>query len=115
MRHDPPNPPESSDPLDTLLRESDAYIPDNGFTARVLTSLPARGKHSWRRFAVLSIALFVGALLLVWQLPSAPSIVSALPKQWSDFHWQLLVACVPLIAALVSLGWAVFAVTQEEE
>jgi uncharacterized membrane protein YcjF (UPF0283 family) len=113
MNNNLPEAPETNDPLDALLREADGYVPDNGFTARVLTSLPARRSHSWRRFVVLSAALLIGAVLVTWQLPAA--IASMMPKQWSAFHWPMLAAFVPLLAALASLGWVAFAVTNEEE
>ena len=115
MKDNLPNAPEGNDPLDALLRESDGYIPDNGFTSRVLTSLPARRQHSWRRFVVLSTAMLIGAVLVLWQLPAAFAIYSTMPKQWSAFQWQTLIALVPLLAALASLGWVVFAVANEEE
>jgi hypothetical protein len=115
MKTDLPNVPEANDPLDALLREADGYVADNGFTTCVLTSLPARRKHSWRRFVVLSAAMFIGAVLVLWQLPAAIAIVSTMPRQWSAIRWQNCVACVPLLAALASLGWVVFAVTNEEE
>ena len=115
MKGDLPNVPEGSDPLDALLREADGYIPDNGFTARVITALPARRQHSWRRFVVLSAAMLIGAVLVLWQLPAAYAICSTMPKQWAAFQWQTLIALVPLLAALVSFGWVVFAVANEEE
>ncbi len=115
MKNEMHNQPENNDPLDALLREPDAYIPDNGFTTRVLTSLPSRQKHSWRRFGVLSTAMLIGAVLVMWQLPAAIAVFSTMPKHWSAFQWQTLIAFVPLLAALVSLGWVAFAVTNEEE
>ena len=35
MKNELPKQPENNDPLDALLLEPDAYIPDNGFTKRV--------------------------------------------------------------------------------
>jgi uncharacterized membrane protein YcjF (UPF0283 family) len=115
MKNEMTNLPDNNDPLDALLREADSYVPDNGFTARVLTSLPARRKHSWRRFAVLSTAMLIGAVLVLWQLPAAFAIFSTMPKHWSAFQWPTLVAFVPLLAALASLGWMAFAVANEED
>jgi uncharacterized membrane protein YcjF (UPF0283 family) len=115
MKDNLPNAPESSDPLDALLREADGYIPDNGFTARAMTALPARRKHSWRRFVVLSTAMLIGAVLILWQLPATFAIFSTMPKHWSAFPWQTLVAFVPLLAALASFSWMAFAVANEEE
>jgi hypothetical protein len=115
MKNEIINSPENNDPLDELLREADGYLPDNGFTARVLTSLPARQKHSGRRLVVLSAAMLIGGFLAAWQLPSALAIVGPMPTHWSAIQWPKLIALVPLLAALASLGWAVFAVTNEEE
>jgi uncharacterized membrane protein YcjF (UPF0283 family) len=115
MKDNLPNVSEGIDPLDALLREADGYLPDNGFTARVITALPARQKQSWRRFMVLSTAMLIGAVLVLWQLPAAFSIYSTMPKHWSAFQWPALFALVPLLAALVSFGWVVFAVANEEE
>jgi len=112
MKNELTKQPENNDPLDALLLEPDAYIPDNGFTKRVLTSLPAQRKHSWRRFVVLSTAVLIGSVFVAWQLPAA---FNTLPKQWSAFQWQTLITFVPLLTALASLSWVVFAVTNEEE
>jgi hypothetical protein len=109
------NSPENNDPLDELLREADGYLPDNGFTARVLTALPARRKHSWRRFAVLAAAVLVSGILAAWQLPAALALLAPLPQHWSAVQWQNLITLVPFLAALASLGWVVFAVVSEEE
>jgi hypothetical protein len=49
---------------------------------------------------------------VAWQLPA---VFNTLPKQWSAFQWQTLITFVPLLAALASLSWVVFAVTNEEE
>jgi hypothetical protein len=115
MKDNLPSAPEANDPLDALLREADGYVPDNGFTTRVLTSLPARRKHSWRRFAVLSTAMLIGAVLVLWQLPTAFAILGTMPKHWSAFQWQTLVTFVPLLAALASFGWMAFAIANEED
>lgn len=114
MKNETTHLPESGDPLDTLLREADAYLPDNGFTARVLAALPARRKHSWRRFAVLSTATLIGAILASWQLPATFVIFSTLPQQWSGFQWQALVTLLPMLAALASLGWVILTLANEE-
>lgn len=109
------NGPEMHDPLDALLREADPYIPDDGFTARVLTSLPRRRRHGWLRLGVLSLATFAGAVLVVWNLPAAGAALTALPRNWSHSHWQALLALLPGLAALASLGWGLFALVNEEE
>jgi uncharacterized membrane protein YcjF (UPF0283 family) len=115
MKNDIPNASEMNDPLDELLRGADEYLPDNGFTARVLTALPERRKHSWRRFVVLTAAMIIGAVLVAWQMPASIALVSMMPRQWSAIQWPMLLALVPTLVALASLGWMVFLVTNEEE
>jgi len=109
------NLPDNQDPLDALLREADGYIPDNGFTARVITALPARRQHAWRRFTVLSTAMLACAVLTAWQLPAAITLLESMLKNWSAFQWPMLAALVPLLAALASLGWVAFTVANEEK
>ncbi|MEP6602841.1 MAG: hypothetical protein ABJB69_02720 [Spartobacteria bacterium] len=55
------------DPLDRQLREAVPYIDDDGFTARVVASLPAPGRRkvSLRSVILVSIALLGSALAYV--------------------------------------------------
>jgi len=115
MKNELPNVPEANDPLDALLREADVYIPDNGFTARVVAALPRRRRHSWLRLGVLSVATLAGAGLAAWQLPSGSALLTAIPRSVTAFHWQTATALLPIFAALGALGWGVFAMVNEEE
>jgi len=115
MKNDLPNVPEANGPLDALLRESDVYIPDDGFTARVVAALPRRRKRSWLRLAVLSGATLVGAGLAAWQLPSGSALLAAIPRSVTAFQWQTAAILLPIVAALGALGWGVFAMVNEEE
>lgn len=115
MKNEMSHLPKTPDALDELLLGADDYLPDNGFTARVLTALPAKRTHSWRRFGVLTGAMVIGTVLVAGQLPAAITLLNTLPKHWSALQWQPLVALVPLLAALASLGWVAFVVTTEEE
>jgi hypothetical protein len=63
------NPPETNDPLDALLRDQNAYIEDNGFTARVIASLPRRHSPFLMRQTLLLGATAIGAALTVLWLP----------------------------------------------
>ena len=114
MKTEPTNLPENADPLDALLRDADEYIPDNGFTARVVQNLPARRSRRWSRFAVLSAALLIGVGLVAWQSPAMFAIFSGLFKP-SVLNWQTVFGLVPLLAALASLVWVVFALANEED
>jgi hypothetical protein len=68
--------PQSGDWLDGLLARDAAdaaaeYIPDQGFTARVIDALPSAGAlPAWRRPAVTALWLAAAALLAV-TLPGA--------------------------------------------
>ena len=115
MKNEMNQTPETNDPLDTLLREADDYIPDNGFTARVIAVLPRRQRHSWLRLAVLSVATLAGAGLTAWQLPSASALLIAIPRNVTAFQWQTAAVLLPIFAALGALGWGVFAIVNEEQ
>jgi hypothetical protein len=106
--------PKLNDPLDELLR-ADEYISDNGFTARVVAALPAGRRHSWWRFGMLCVAALACAILVSWQLPAAIATLTAMPKNWSAFQWQMLLTFVPLLTALAALAWMVFALVNDEE
>ena len=115
MKNEPLNLPENADPLDALLRDADEYLPDNGFTARVVRQLPARRSRRWRRLAVLSAALLIGVALAAWQSPVMFVFFSAPLNLPSLLHWQTLLGFLPLLAALASLVWGLFAVANDED
>ncbi|MBI3880568.1 MAG: hypothetical protein HY301_10970 [Verrucomicrobia bacterium] len=107
--------PERNDPLDTLLREADGYIPDNGFTARVVAALPQRRRHSWIRLMVLSCGTLASAALAAWLLPSGSALLAAIPRNLTALQWQTAAMLLPILAALGALCWGVFAMMNEEE
>jgi len=116
MKNELSQPSERYDPLDEQLCGAEEYVPDNGFTARVLTALPAKQNHAWRRFVVLTVAVLAGAALAVWQLPALLGIFhGALPRHWSAIQWPMVTAAAALLTALGSLVWAMFALVNEEE
>ena len=115
MKNELPTAPETNDPLDALLREADVYIPDDGFTARVIAVLPRRRRRPWLRLAVLSVATLAGAGLAAWQLPSGSALLAAIPRSVTAFQWQTATMLLPILAALGALGWGVFAMVNEEE
>src|SRR5260370_24466504 len=94
------NPPETNDPLDTLLRENDAYVEDHGFTARVLTALPPRRRRSWLRPAILLGATMIGFLLLAWWLPGLRDVFAASPSEGLSPNAQLFLVLCALFAAV---------------
>ena len=115
MKIDKPQLPDGSDPLDALLREAEVYVPDNGFTARVLKNLPARRKGHWSRFAVLSAAVLIGMSLAAWQSPALIGIFGGVREPSLLLHWQTVLGFVPLLAALGSLVWVVVKLATEED
>ena len=115
MKSNDPQLPDGNDPLDALLREADEYMPDKGFTARVLHNLPARRSRSWSRLAVLSAALLICVGLVAWQAPLLFAAFCGVMKHPSLLNWQTILAIVPLVVALTSLGWILVAVATSED
>ncbi len=113
--NEPMHNPESNDPLDALLRETNDYVADNGFTQRVLVSLPRRQRHGWLRVGVLAGAMLAGVALADWDWPSWHTLMSALPRSWSSVHWQTLLMFLPGLAAFASLGWGMWALVNDED
>jgi hypothetical protein len=107
--------PDGNDPLDALLREADNYIPDNGFTARVVKNLPARRKHRWLRFAVLSAAVLMGVGLAAWQSPAIFAIFGGAMEPSALLQRQTLLGFAGLLVALGSLVWVGFKLASEED
>ena len=106
------NPPEQNDPLDALLREHNQYVPDDGFTNRVLASLPRRRAWRWPQIILLGAAIVgwvAAALWLPWNLP--PLDLSALISLDSQVLWPWAV----LLLVTGSLIWAAIAALQWED
>src|SRR4051812_26781096 len=108
------NPPETTDPLDALLREQDTYIEDAGFTARVTATLPRRRRRFWLRPALLLGAAAIGSGLAAWWLPwdylailNSSALLSTSP--------QALLAYIPLLAVAASVSWGVIAAIRWED
>jgi hypothetical protein len=100
--------------LDALLREADEYLPDEGFTARVLAALPPRRRRGWRRTLILAGASLVAGALAAWQLPS-PSLVSEmLAWGWRAAAPHLFGLLLPVLLALAALGWSLYTLVTEE-
>jgi hypothetical protein len=105
------NLPDTNDPLDALLREQDSYIDDNGFTARVLASLPLRRRRAWIRPAILLGTTAIGYLLALWWAPW--DLVKPLVS--FSFNAQALLAGGLLLVIGASLIWGVIAALGWEE
>jgi hypothetical protein len=107
------NPPEERDPIDTQLREQDAYINDDGFTVRVVAALPPR-RRPWLRPVLLLGSAAVGTVLAIQWLPWSnlpPLDLSAL----LSLNSQVLSPWVVVLTVVASLAWAVMAAVQWED
>jgi hypothetical protein len=108
----PSRPPD--DPLDALLREADEYIPDEGFTRRVMAALPPRRRREWRRAGILAGATLLGGALAAWQLPAPAAVSELAAMDWRAAAPQLIQLLLPVLTALAALGWSLYALITEE-
>lgn len=114
MKHNPHQPPEPVDPLDTLLRETNDYVADDGFTKSVLTRLPVPRRQSRLRPVLLSAAVLVGAALTLCLMPKWDFDWAWCLQNWSAWNWNTVLTVVPVLAALGSLGWGLWALIKDE-
>jgi len=114
MNRKPDKLPESNDPLDALLRDAETHIPDNGFTGRVLSSLPRR-RRPWLRPILLSSATLLGAGMAMWFLPSPAVVIASLSSETSAWRLQTLFMLVPTLAVFSSLAWGVLAMVNDQD
>ncbi len=108
------NPPETNDPLDALLKESDAYVDDNGFTTRVMMTLPRRRGFSARQIVLLGATL-AGLVAMIWLMPSLGDIVSVGPNGNYRLNGQWWWIIVPVLAALAAVYWGLFSAVQSDD
>ncbi len=106
--------PQNADPLDALLREEAEYVADDGFTARVIQSLPPRRRRRPWRVYVLALAFVLGSLITLWAFPPVPVIIDLVRFGFRNPQIELLVF-VPILAALGALGWTLYSLAAEED
>jgi hypothetical protein len=108
------NPPETNDPLDTLLRDQNQYVEDNGFTTRVISALPQRRPRFRLRPLLLLGTTTMGSVLAVLWLPwknlPALDLESIL-----SLNSQMLLPWVLVFTVLASLIWGIIAAVQLED
>ena len=104
--------PEDNDPIETLLRESNAYIDDDGFTARVVAALPRR-RRSVRSAALLGLLMVGIAVALLWlpwaNLPPLDAVAVA------PFNVRVLLPWVAVFAVVASLVWATVGAVESDD
>lgn len=105
---------EENDPIEKLLREQEIYVPNGGFTARVLKNLPRRRNNVRLRRLILLGAGGLGAALAIFWLPwenLPPLIFSTSLSQ----DLQALNAWLPVFAVTAALTASVIAAFQPED
>ena len=105
------NTPE--DPIDALLREQNAYVDDNGFTARVIKELPHR-RRAWLRPTIMLSAVALGSVLAVRWLPLKNLPPFDLSKMFSQ-DANALLPWVTVLAVATSLVWGTISALQRED
>jgi hypothetical protein len=107
------NQPEPGDPLDALLLKHDKPIEDDGFTARVMATLPRRRRVSWRSIFLLSVTS-VGSVLAVCWLPWGNLFVSD-PSTLLSPNSPALLTGLEVVLVIGSLTWSTISALQWED
>ncbi len=104
--------PEQNDPLETLLRGQTMRVEDDGFTARVMASLPHR-RHEWLRQAVLLTVSVIGFVLagrwMPWDALKTPDLYTMIFQDP-----QQLTSWLVVFTVIASLIWAVVNAVSDE-
>jgi hypothetical protein len=113
MKSDLPNfANETNDPLDAFLLEANEHVPDAGFTARVIGSLPNRQSRWSPRFVIIAVAMLLCAGLALWQLPPITFLLTAWGSWLSDSATVLMLGAILLAAGTLICG--AYALAREE-
>ena len=106
------NPLENDDSLDVLFQRENAYIADDGFTRKVIATLPRRRSARWPRFLLLGAAIAGSAAAAFWvpwnDLPPLNGSSISLTS-------EVLVPWLTLCLVVASLSWAVIAAIQWDD
>jgi len=107
------NETSDKDALDALLHEQSTYVADEGFTRRVLQSLPRRRTH-WLRHSFLLCTSAIGSIVAVWWLPwgNLPPLNMAALASMDSKIWVPWITAVLVIGCLV---WSMVAALQWED
>lgn len=106
------NPDKFDTWLQAAMHDSDDYLPDNGFTERVMAALPPAPVVSERK-----------EKLLTWAAGLAAAFVGALPLPWAEIlgavqtadstTWVAVASAPALIVTLGALAWGVNSFRQQ--
>jgi hypothetical protein len=105
--------PEKTDPVETMLREQNRYVNDDGFTARVVAALPRR-RRAWLRLIVLLGTAVIGSVLAGQWLPWG-SLSSIHLSALAALDLQVLMPWVTVVVVMGSIAWAAVAAVQWDD
>jgi hypothetical protein len=114
MNDNSPKSPDAPDPLEALLRESEVHLPDDGFTAHVLKSLPPRRRSDRLRLAVFSTAWLTGMVILLLHAPTVGTETTAFLQHALHGEVAPLLSLAPVVIAVGALVWALASWALEE-
>ena len=107
--------PEAPDPLDILLRKADVQVPDDGFSARVMISLPPRRRFDGLRSVLLTVSLMAGVVVLLLHAQVVSKAMAVLFQHGWRTNMAALWPPVLVLTAVGSLIWALMSLALEEE
>lgn len=113
MKDETKKPGDSADPLDAMLREANTYTDDNGFTNRVLASLPAKQSRFPVRAIAIAIASIVSLLIVAWWIQTDSQLL-AICKDRKEWKLTDLAFVLPSMAVISSLLFGVFSLVEDE-
>lgn len=104
--------PSNKDPLDILLQEQNVYVEDNGFTARVVASLPRRRRSSLQM--ILLAVSIIGWIVAAWCLPwgNLPPLDTA---TLISLNSQALLPWITASMVIACLAWSTVAAVQGDD
>jgi hypothetical protein len=72
------NPQDLDQYLESLLESREPYIPDEGFTSRVITTLPQHSVSPWVRMGIIGVFAIASCALVFFILPSGTILTQAM-------------------------------------
>jgi hypothetical protein len=98
--------------LEETLRHEPPYINDDGFTARVVATLPKRRNRVWLRGAILVGMAALGCVIALLVLPGAQFITDSMVKLVTARTLSL--SLLPPLVLIAGVFGAVFATLASE-
>ncbi|HUK82668.1 MAG TPA: hypothetical protein VLZ12_08575 [Verrucomicrobiae bacterium] len=99
--------------LEDALRQDPLYINDDGFTARVVATLPRRRKRVWLRGTILVGMAALGWVIALFVLPGEQFVSESMLKLVTARSLSL--SLLPPLVLIASVFGAVFALVASEK